>query len=79
MEIMNDNKISLKSKGTYLVIKYLIDNDKSVSINDIMKYCSDGERLIRSAINELIENGYISRSRYRVDGKLKGIKYTIDK
>ena len=38
---------------------------------------TDGERLVRSALNELIEKGYVKRETLRGDGKIKGVKYTI--
>ena len=38
---------------------------------------TDGDRLVRNALNELIEKGYVKRETLRGDGKIKGVKYTI--
>ena len=77
--IMLDNEISFKSKGVYVAIEYLIDNSMEVSVSSLLSMSSDGERLIRTAINELIEKGYVKRETIREKNRIKGIKYQIIK
>ena len=50
---------------------------KDISVKELINMSTDGERLVRSALNELIEKGYIKRETIRGEGKIKGIKYTI--
>ena len=76
-KIFNDNTISYKSLGLYFTIESLINDGKEVSVKELIDMSTDGERLVRSALNELIKKGYVKREILRGDGKIKGVKYTI--
>ena len=76
-KIFTDNTISYKSLGLYFAIESLINSGKEVSVKELINMSTDGDRLVRSALNELIEKGYIKRETIRGEGKIKGIKYTI--
>lgn len=77
--IIKDKNISLKAKGVYLTIKCMLEENMEVSVKDIMLYCNEKERLVRNAINELIDSGYVSRKRIREGGFLRGVEYKIEK
>jgi predicted transcriptional regulator len=76
-KIFTDNTISYKSLGLYFAIESLVNSGKDISVKELINMSTDGERLVRSALNELIEKGYIKRETVRGEGKIKGIKYTI--
>ena len=76
-KIFTDNTISYKSLGLYFTIESLINDGKEVSVKELIDMSTDGERLVRSALNELIKKGYVKREILRGDGKIKGVKYTI--
>lgn len=76
-EIFNDKTISFKAVGLYFTIETLLKNNKEITVHDLINMSSDGERLIRGALNELIEKGYIERKTLRSNGKIKGVKYSI--
>ena len=75
--IFNDNTISYKSLGLYFAIKSLLENGEKVSVKKLIGMSTDGDRLVRNALNELIEKGYVKRETLRGDGNIKGVKYTI--
>lgn len=76
-KIFTDNTISYKSLGLYFAIESLANSGKDISVKELINMSTDGERLVRSALNELIEKGYVKRETIRGEGKIKGIKYTI--
>lgn len=77
MNIVNDNNLSLKAKGLYFLLEYMIDNKESVSLAAICKKCTDKETSLRNAIQELLDNSYLERTMIREKGKIKGIEYKI--
>ena len=76
-KIFTDNTISYKSLGLYFAMQSLISNGEDVSVKKLIEMSTDGDRLVRSALNELIEKGYVKRDTLRGEGKIKGVKYTI--
>ena len=76
-KIFTDNTISYKSLGLYFAIESLINSGKEVSVKELINMSTDGDRLVRSALNELIEKGYVKRETLRGEGRIKGIRYTI--
>ena len=76
-KIFTDNTISYKSLGLYFAIQCLINNGEEVTVKRLIEMSNDGARLVRSALNELIEKGYVKRETLRGEGKIKGVKYTI--
>lgn len=74
---LRDKSISLKAKGllTYMLS---LPEDWDYSISGLAKICKEGPDSIRSAINELEENGYMERQRNRNDdGTLGGVDYIV--
>lgn len=60
-KVICDPKLSWKAKG---ILVYLLSkpNDWQVQITDIVNHSPDGESSVRSAIAELIEAGYMTRT-----------------
>jgi hypothetical protein len=58
---LRNKNITEKAKGVFAIIMSLPDN-WDFSINGLITICNGGESAIRSAIKELIENGYCQRS-----------------
>jgi hypothetical protein len=76
-EFVNDPLISWKAKG---ILLYLLSkpDDWKVYESDIICHSTDGRDSVRSAIKELIENGYIIRSRKRDEkGRLNSAEYVV--
>lgn len=73
--IITDSKVSAKSKGIYFIIKHLEDSRMDITTNNILSLVSDGERLVRSAMNELIENNYLHREVIRKNGRILKTEY----
>ena len=76
-KILLDNTVSYKSLGLYFAIKSLASEGKEISVKELIRMSSDGEKLVRTALNELIDKGYIAREFIRAEGRIRGIKYTI--
>ena len=57
----------------------MIDNEEVISLATICENCTDKETSLRSAIQELIDNGYLERNMVREKGKIKGVNYNIVK
>lgn len=62
-ELLNDSSISLKAKGLYVYMQSKPD-DWVFSLDRIASQNKDGNDSIRSTINELIQSGYLSKSRF---------------
>jgi len=62
-ELLNDSSISLKAKGLYVYMQSKPD-DWIFSLDRIASQNKDGNDSIRSTINELIQSGYLSKSRF---------------
>ena len=76
-KIFTDNTISYKSLGLYFAMESLLESGEEVSVRKLIDMSTDGDRLVRSALNELIEKRYVKTETLRGDGKIKGVKYTI--
>ena len=76
-ELLNNTELSWKSKGLLTYLLSLPDNWK-IYEDEIVKHAKDGKDSLKSAIKELIENGYIERERIRnPSGQLKGYTYCV--
>ena len=76
-KILKDSTVSYKSLGLYFAMQCLIEAGEDISVNRLINMSNDGERLVRTALNELIEKGYVKRETIRVEGKIRGIKYSL--
>lgn len=76
-EPLNNANLSWKAKGllTYLLS---LPDDWKIYEEEISKHAKDGKDSLKSAIKELITNGYIERERIRnSSGQLKGYAYCV--
>lgn len=76
MDILTDNRISLKAKGVYTIAKSL-PNSECFSVELLLNTSTDGRSSILSAIKELKEFGYCNTEQLRHEGKIVKIKYTF--
>jgi len=76
-QLLNNTELSWKGKGLLTYLLSLPDNWK-IYEDEIVKHAKDGKDSLKSAIKELIENGYIERERIRNShGQLKGYSYCV--
>lgn len=73
---LRDKRLSLKSKGLLSVILSL-PKDWDYTIAGLAVICDCGRDMIRAAIKELEEAGYISRTQINESGKFGGNQYVI--
>ncbi len=72
-----DDKLSARAKG---VLLYLLSrpNDWQIYTSEVQKHMKDGVKSVNSAVNELINVGYIKRTLKRSDkGTFKGYEYLV--
>jgi len=74
--IFKDKKLSLKAKGLLALLLSLSDNWK-LSVNGLNVILKEGQRSIRSTINELIKYNYMDRYQVRENGKILYWNYTV--
>lgn len=78
MRILFDESISLKCKGMYVLIKQMIESEMDISIKSISSINKDGQSSVSSAINELIDSGYLERIVVKDGNLTRGYKYKIN-
>lgn len=73
---IEDSRLSWKATGlmTYFVSK---PDNWEFRMDHIIKSKTDGEKSVRSGINELKEAGYIVRVAFRKDGKVKDYEFFV--
>jgi hypothetical protein len=75
--MLRDKSLSWKARG---LLSYILSNydDWSISISHLTNQAPDGKDSVRSAIDELIEAGYLKREQQRNEkGRITGIEYTV--
>lgn len=76
-QFLSNAELSWKAKGLLTYLLSLPDNWQ-IYEDEIVKHSKDGKDSLRSALKELIDNGYISRERIRNSaGQLKGYDYYV--
>lgn len=76
-EFLDDSNLSWKSKGLLAYLLSLPD-DWQIYESEIVNHAKDGKDSLKSAIKELIQLGYIERTRERDEkGMLKGYNYSV--
>jgi len=76
-QLLNNTELSWKAKGLLTYLLSLPDNWK-IYEDEIVKHAKDGKDSLKSAIKELIANGYIERERIRsATGQLRGYAYCV--
>ncbi len=75
--IYKDKRLSLKAKGLLSMLLSFSDN-WDLSINGLYAILKEGKSSIRTTMNELIEFGYVERTRVKDDkGVFIGINYIV--
>lgn len=72
--VLADNSLSLKAKGIYAYL-FSKPDDWQFHINFMQQELKETAGQIRSAINELIDRGYIIRKQFNENGKFGGMQY----
>lgn len=78
--VIGDPTLSLKAKGIYCLILQLqqaTQQGYEFSLNNLKELSKDGVDSTRAALNELIANGYIERTKIRESGKITGYCYIV--
>lgn len=76
-KLIQNPDLSLKAKGL-LIYMLSVPDDWDYSISGLSVKCKEGKSSIRSAIAELMEYGYITRTLTRADhGVLSGYEYVV--
>lgn len=75
--VFMNHSLSMKAKGLLAQI-YSLPDDWEYSVNGLASLFSDGKDAVNSALQELINHGYIIRSqRFNEFGKFDGYEYDI--
>lgn len=75
--VFRDNSLSMKAKGLLAQI-YSLPDDWEYSVKGLTSLFSDGKDAVNSALQELIDHGYIIRTqRINKSGKFDGYEYDI--
>ena len=69
-----DDRISLKAKGLYCILASI---DRPFKMKDIAECTNSGMSSIRTAFNELKDNGYIKTTQVRDNGRIIGVNYRL--
>lgn len=73
---LRDDKLSWKAKGLLAYLLHLPD-DWKINVEDLKNRSKDGRDSTNNAIKELVENGYILRTRNREGGRFKSYDYDL--
>jgi len=74
---LSDHRLSWKAKG---LLAYLLGkpDDWTVMIGDVVKRSTDGEYAVRTALQELVDCGYVTRKQERYDdGTFAHVEYIV--
>lgn len=74
--ILSDENLSWKAKG---ILAYLLSKPDGwvTYLTDIEKRAKDGRDSVSSGIKELLDAGYLKRTRVREQGRFKGWEYSV--
>ncbi len=72
---INDENLSLKAKGLYTLLRTRPVGWDKIWTKSIKKYSTDGETAIRTARQELIDNGYVYNIPIREKGRI--VKFVL--
>lgn len=67
--IILDKNVTLKSKGLYLTIEALKENNIEFTQVELCDMCDNGLKAILSGLAELKEKGYLEIKKVNIDGK----------
>lgn len=71
-----DKELSFKAKGIMFYIMVNVKKEK-VTLDELFEASSEGEKAVRSGLNELKEKGYIERVPYYLDGKIDHWEFVV--
>ena len=77
--ILNNRNLSYKAVGLYVqILQYQNSPTHKIYMKSLMTYKTDGESSVSSGINELINEGFLTREAIRNErGHMKGYRYTV--
>lgn len=77
--ILNNRNLSYKAIGLYVqILQYQNSPTHKIYMKSLMTYKTDGESSVSSGINELINEGFLTREAIRNErGHMKGYRYTV--
>lgn len=73
---LKDKKLSWKAKGLFAYMMTNID-EWEFHVSELENHSTDGISATRSAVNELIDEGYLNRDIIREEGKIAEHSYTL--
>lgn len=73
---LRDNNLSLKAKGL-MSLMLSLPNDWDYSISGLVTQVKEGRTAVTSAIDELINNKYVTREAVRENGRISDWNYTV--
>lgn len=76
MNYFSDTRISWRAKG--ILSCFLSDMNRNLRPKDIEEISKEGRDAVYSAINELLDNGYIERLEIREKGRFTGVEYKVN-
>jgi len=73
---LRDKNISFKARGLYAMVMSMPDNWKGQVYHLVDQSEKDGEKAVKSALKELVDNGYCQLRCYpKIEGKFQGKYY----
>ena len=77
--IINDRTLTFEEIGVYMKISSMIeDGEEHITIEKLSAQSPDGKSKVRTAINGLIEKGYIIRKQTRCNGLYAANQFTLN-
>ncbi|KNY27574.1 DUF6017 domain-containing protein [Pseudobacteroides cellulosolvens] len=76
MNYFSDTSISWRAKG--ILCYFLSDKNRKLKPKDIEEISKEGRDAVYSAINELLDNGYIQRVEIREKGRFIAVEYKVN-
>ena len=74
---LKDKNISLKAKGLFAIVMSLPDN-WNFTIEGIIEIVKESETAVYSAIKELVDFGYCTKTNFRQKGRFLGVEYSFN-
>jgi len=75
-EVARRNDLSARAKGIYYYLATL-PSEWELNMTELFTHFTEGKDAIRTAFNELVTIGYISREKKRGQGKFSGYSYEV--
>ena len=77
--IINDRTLTFEEIGVYMKISSMIDDgEEHITIEKLSAQSPDGRTKVTTALNKLIEKGYIIRQQTRRNGRYYANQFTLN-